>query len=128
MRDWLHVEDQARALRVVLERGRLGETYNIGGDAERTNMQVVEAICEFLDRERPSGAPHARLIEHVTDRPGHDLRYAIDARKTRDELGWTPRETFETGIESTLRWYLDNADWWRGVRAGRYDGCRLGAG
>ncbi|MEM1313540.1 MAG: dTDP-glucose 4,6-dehydratase [Pseudomonadota bacterium] len=128
VRDWLHVEDHAAALIEVMTRGRLGESYNIGGDAERMNVEVVQAVCAFMDRERPGDAPHERLIEHVTDRPGHDKRYAIDPAKIRDELGWEPKETFESGLDGTLRWYRDNAEWWRAIRAGRYDGRRLGTG
>jgi dTDP-glucose 4,6-dehydratase len=128
IRDWLHVEDHARALALVLEQGRLGETYNIGGNAERRNLDVVRAICAFMDAEFPDRAPHSDLIEYVADRPGHDLRYAIDASKIRDELGWTPRETFETGIEGTLRWFMDHKPWWQAIRARRYDGRRLGTG
>ena len=127
-RDWLHVEDHASALSEVMTRGRLGESYNIGGNAERMNVEVVHAICAFMDREVPSGAPHEKLIEHVTDRPGHDKRYAIDPAKIRTELGWEPQEPIESGLEGTLRWYRDNADWWQAIRAGRYDGRRLGTG
>ncbi|MGM0586413.1 MAG: dTDP-glucose 4,6-dehydratase [Pseudomonadota bacterium] len=126
IRDWLHVEDHARALALVLEKGRLGETYNIGGNAERKNLDVVHAICAFMDHEFPDRAPHERLIEFVEDRPGHDLRYAINADKIRDELGWTPSESFESGIESTLRWFMDNRAWWQAIRQARYDGRRLG--
>ncbi|MEO0679248.1 MAG: dTDP-glucose 4,6-dehydratase [Pseudomonadota bacterium] len=126
VRDWLHVEDHARALTLVLEKGRLGESYNIGGDAERTNMQVVRAICAHMDVAAPADAPHDALIEHVTDRPGHDMRYAIDASKIAAELGWTPQETFESGLDGTLRWYRANDGWWRAIRDGRYDGRRLG--
>ncbi|MEM6743824.1 MAG: dTDP-glucose 4,6-dehydratase [Pseudomonadota bacterium] len=128
VRDWLHVEDHARALIEVMTRGRLGESYNIGGDAERMNVEVVRAICAFMDDARPEGAPHEDLIEHVVDRPGHDKRYAIDPSKIREELGWAPQETFESGLAGTLRWYRDNADWWQAIRAGRYDGRRLGTG
>lgn len=128
VRDWLHVEDHARALALVLEKGRLGETYNIGGNAERMNLHVVQTICAFMDREHPQHAPHERLIEYVTDRPGHDLRYAINAEKIRRELGWTPRETFESGMESTLRWFMDHKLWWQAIRARAYDGRRLGTG
>ncbi|MEM6440859.1 MAG: GDP-mannose 4,6-dehydratase, partial [Pseudomonadota bacterium] len=128
VRDWLHVEDHARALIEVMTRGRLGESYNIGGDAERMNVEVVRAICAFMDDARPEGAPHEDLIEHVMDRPGHDKRYAIDPSKIREELGWAPQETFESGLAGTLRWYRDNADWWQAIRAGRYDGRRLGTG
>jgi dTDP-glucose 4,6-dehydratase len=128
VRDWLHVEDHARALALVLEKGRLGETYNIGGNAERMNLDVVRTICAFMDGEFPEQAPHEDLIEFVTDRPGHDLRYAIDATKIRDELGWTPRETFESGMDGTLRWFMDHKPWWQAIRARRYDGRRLGTG
>jgi len=126
IRDWLHVEDHARALTLVLEKGRLGESYNIGGNAERTNMQVVHAICAHMDAAEPGSAPHDKLIEYVTDRPGHDLRYAIDASKIEAELGWTPQETFESGLDGTLRWYRENRGWWQAIREGRYDGARLG--
>jgi len=128
VRDWLHVEDHARALRLVMERGGRGETYNIGGDAERRNIEVVRQICALMDAQRPGAAPHERLIRFVTDRPGHDLRYAIDAGKIRRALGWQPEESFESGLAGTVAWYLDHADWWRGVRASRYGGGRLGLG
>ena len=127
VRDWLFVDDHARALALVLEKGRLGETYNIGGNAERTNLDVVRAICTHMDGAQPQGAPHDRLIDFVTDRPGHDHRYAIDARKIAAELGWRPAETFDSGLAKTLDWYLANGDWWREIRARRYDGRRLGA-
>ncbi len=120
IRDWLYVEDHARALRLVLERGRIGETYNIGGWNEKTNLEVVDAICGILDELHPQGAPHARLKTSVPDRPGHDKRYAIDATKIERELGWTPRETFETGLRKTVEWYLANDDWVRGVMTGEY--------
>lgn len=128
IRDWLHVEDHARALRLVVNNGRPGETYCIGGNAERTNLQVVHAICDELDRLRPrgDGASYREQINFVTDRPGHDFRYAIDAGKIRDELGWEPSESFESGIAGTVRWYLDNEDWWRSVQTGSYRGERLG--
>jgi dTDP-glucose 4,6-dehydratase len=133
VRDWLYVEDHARALWTVLNAGRLGETYNVGGDSERRNLDVVEAICDLVDRlagPLPAGplptGPRRRLIEFVADRPGHDLRYAIDATKLRAELGWMPRETFASGLERTVAWYLGNRAWWEGVRAGRYAGDRLG--
>lgn len=125
IRDWLYVEDHARALDVIIERGRPGETYNVGGRNERRNIDVVTRICEILDELRPSGTPRANLIEYVTDRPGHDARYAIDATKLEDELGWAARENFDTGIEKTVRWYLENEWWWGPLRA-RYDGERLG--
>lgn len=120
VRDWLYVDDHARALRTVLERGRLGETYNIGGWNEKTNLEVVDAICAILDELRPQGAPHARLKTYVQDRPGHDKRYAIDAGKIERELGWKPLETFETGLRKTVEWYLANDDWVRGVTSGEY--------
>ncbi|GAB5604013.1 dTDP-glucose 4,6-dehydratase [Sideroxyarcus sp. TK5] len=120
VRDWLYVDDHARALRTVLERGRLGETYNIGGWNEKTNLEVVDAICAILDELRPQGAPHARLKTYVPDRPGHDKRYAIDAGKIERELGWKPLETFETGLRKTVEWYLANDDWVRGVTSGEY--------
>ena len=120
IRDWLYVDDHARALRTVLERGRLGETYNIGGWNEKTNLEVVDAICTILDELRPQGAPHARLKTYVPDRPGHDKRYAIDAGKIERELGWKPQETFETGLRKTVEWYLSNDDWVQGVTSGEY--------
>jgi len=127
IRDWLHVEDHARALQVVFERGTPGRTYNVGGLNERTNLSVVQAICALLDEMRPRAAgPYADLITFVADRPGHDQRYAIDASRIRDELGWTPQETFETGLAKTVRWYLDNEAWWRAILEKRYTGERLG--
>jgi dTDP-glucose 4,6-dehydratase len=127
VRDWLHVEDHVRALRAVFERGRPGETYAIGGDSETTNLAAVEAICDLLDRLAPRADRRSRQtqIGFVQDRPGHDQRYAIDASKIRRELGWTPRETFASGLESTVRWYLANEPWWRAIQA-RYKGQRLG--
>ena len=129
IRDWLYVEDHARALELVVTKGKPGESYNIGGRAERTNLSVVETICDILDKKRPrSGGRHYRdLITFVTDRPGHDRRYAIDASKIERELGWTPAETFETGLERTVQWYLDNEWWWQPIRGERYAGERLGA-
>ncbi len=106
-----------------------GETYNIGGHNEKANIEVVKAICGILDELRPDPAgPHERLITYVTDRPGHDARYAIDAGKIASELGWRPRETFETGLRRTVEWYLANTGWWRDIRSGVYSGERLGAG
>ena len=115
IRDWLYVDDHARALRLVLEKGKPGETYNIGGFNEKTNLEVVRTICEILDELRPQNAPYARLITFVKDRPGHDHRYAIDAGKIARELGWRPSETFETGLRKTVLWYLENAEWVEGV-------------
>ena len=125
VRDWLYVEDHARALDLIAERGRPGETYNVGGRNERRNIDVVERICAVLDDLAPAEAPHNRLIRFVTDRPGHDARYAIDATKLETELGWRALETFDSGIERTIRWYLDNRWWWQPLRE-RYDGERLG--
>ena len=128
VRDWLFVEDHARALRAVFETGVPGETYNVGGNSERRNLAVVEAICGTLDRLSPraDGKAYADQISFVADRPGHDHRYAIDATKIRDALGWEPSVSFEQGIERTVRWYLDNRDWWGDILAGRYDTGRLG--
>ena len=128
IRDWLYVEDHARALVQVVESGRIGETYNVGGRNERTNLQVVEAICEVLDKLRPrkAGSAYCDLITFVADRPGHDMRYAIDATKLEAELGWKAQENFETGIERTIQWYLDNAWWWKPIRDEKYAGERLG--
>ena len=126
IRDWLFVDDHARALRQILETGRPGEKYNVGGRNERTNLQVVHAICDLLDELSPHvDGSHRDLITYVADRPGHDRRYAIDATKLENELGWTARDTFETGIRKTVEWYLARADWWRPLREA-YDGQRLG--
>jgi dTDP-glucose 4,6-dehydratase len=125
VRDWLYVEDHARALDLIAERGRIGETYNVGGRNERRNIDVVRRICNVLDELAPSNRPREELIEFVTDRPGHDARYAIDATKLETELGWRAHENFDTGIEKTVRWYLDNDWWWRPLRE-RYAGERLG--
>ena len=128
VRDWLYVEDHAEALLTAVERGRVGETYNIGGASERTNLEVVEAICDLVDQVRPdeNGKARRKLITFVADRPGHDLRYAIDAGKIQRELGWRPRENFASGLMKTVQWYLENEPWWRDVREGRYRGERLG--
>ncbi len=120
IRDWLYVEDHARALRLVLEKGKLGETYNIGGWNEKTNLEVVHAICTILDELHPQGKPYDRLITYVPDRPGHDKRYAIDASKIERELGWKPVETFESGLRKTVQWFLDNDEWVKGVTSGEY--------
>ena len=125
VRDWLYVDDHARALDLIAERGRAGETYNVGGRNERRNIDVVRRICAVLDALAPANKPREELIEFVTDRPGHDARYAIDASKLENELGWRAQETFETGIEKTVQWYLDNEWWWRPLRE-RYAGQRLG--
>ena len=125
-RDWIHVEDHARGLVAVLERGRIGETYLLGGRAVRNNLEVVKTLCAIVDRLRPEAGPHERLIHFVTDRPGHDRRYAIDPSKAEAELGWAPTKTFEEALEATIRWYLDNEAWWRPIREGRYKGERLG--
>lgn len=127
IRDWLHVEDHVRALSLVLEHARVGETYNVGGRNERTNLEVVTTVCDLLDKMRPSAnGPRRRLITFVPDRPGHDRRYAIDASKIESELGWRAKETFETGIEKTIAWYLTNASWWRAIRDRGYQAPRLG--
>lgn len=126
VRDWLYVEDHARALHLIAGKGRLGEKYNVGGRNERRNIDVVEEICGILDRVRPTREPHANLIRFVTDRPGHDYRYAIDASRLETELGWRAKETFDTGIEKTVLWYLDNDWWWRPLREKVYSGERLG--
>jgi dTDP-glucose 4,6-dehydratase len=128
VRDWLFVEDHCEAMRTVLTRGRVGEVYNIGGNCERANLDVVRTICELVDRLRP-GLPHApcsSLISYVADRPGHDRRYAIDATKIKNELGWTPRRDFAGGLEITVRWYLDNPVWVERVTSGVYQRQRLG--
>ena len=129
VRDWLYVEDHARALVEIATRGVVGESYNVGGWNERRNIEVVEAICDLVDEMAPSKeiGPRKTLITFVTDRPGHDGRYAIDAGKIKRELGWEPRETFESGLRKTVRWYLDNPAWWGRIRSGVYRGERLGA-
>lgn len=126
VRDWLHVEDHARALHLIATQGAPGESYNVGGRNERTNLQVVEAICDVLDELRPvAGLKRRDLITFVADRPGHDARYAIDATKLETELGWKAQETFDTGLRKTIQWYLDNEAWWAPLRE-RYAGQRLG--
>ena len=125
-RDWLYVDDHARALALVLERGRVGQTYNVGGRAPMQNLDVVERICDTLDALRPGVAPRRSLITFVKDRPGHDRRYAIDPAKIEIELGWRSEETFATGLQKTVRWYLDNEAWWGPLRKGVYAGERLG--
>jgi dTDP-glucose 4,6-dehydratase len=121
VRDWLYVGDHCSAIRAVLARGRVGEVYNIGGWNEKPNLEIVHTICRLLDELRPDPAgPHARLITHVKDRPGHDRRYAIDARKIERELGWRPAETFDSGIRKTVQWVLDHGDWIARVQSGAY--------
>ena len=130
VRDWLHVEDHAEALHLILRHGRIGEKYNVSGDCERSNITVVRQICAVLDEMLPDSPhrPHERLIRFVVDRPGHDERYAMDATKLRRELGWTPRHAFEVGLRQTVRWYIENIDWANRIRAERYRGERLGLG
>ena len=128
VRDWLFVTDHCAAIRTVLEKGRVGETYNVGGDSERQNIEVVEAICRLLDARRPreDGQPRSSQITYVTDRPGHDRRYAIDASKLQGELGWKPEHTFESGIETTVDWYLDHQEWVQRILDGSYRLERIG--
>ena len=129
VRDWLYVEDHARALILVAQKGALGQTYNIGGHNEKTNLEVVHRICDLLDERLgplPNSKSRRELIQFVQDRPGHDVRYAIDAGKIQRELGWTPAETFESGLAQTVDWYLENPTWWQRVRDGSYQGQRLG--
>lgn len=125
VRDWLYVEDHAKALDIIAERGRVGQTYNVGGRNERRNIDVVKRICDLMDKHRPQSSPHGKLISYVADRPGHDARYAIDATKLEGELGWKAIENFDSGIEKTLLWYLENEWWWGPLRKG-YSGVRLG--
>lgn len=126
VRDWLFVTDHAEALQTVLEKGQVGETYLISGNSERRNIDVVRGICSILDELRPRSTPYESLIEFVADRPGHDYRYAVDASKTQEQLGWRPRESFESGLRKTVQWYMDNETWWRRVLSGEYTGQRLG--
>ncbi|MFT7592955.1 MAG: dTDP-glucose 4,6-dehydratase [Paracoccaceae bacterium] len=126
IRDWLYVEDHADALLTVLTKGRVGRSYNIGGENEVTNIDLVRRICAILDEKRPGPAPYDDLITYVTDRPGHDARYAIDASRIRDELGWRPSVTLEQGLQRTVQWYLDNEPWWRALQTRDGVGQRLG--
>jgi dTDP-glucose 4,6-dehydratase len=128
IRDWLYVEDHCNAILKVLEKGEVGQVYNIGGHNEKTNLEVVHALCQILDEMVPESPhrPHKNLIQYVTDRPGHDRRYAIDASKIQNQLGWKPQESFETGLKKTVRWYLDNQSWTNRVMSGAYRGERLG--
>jgi dTDP-glucose 4,6-dehydratase len=126
VRDWLYVEDHADALLTVLTKGEVGRSYNVGGWNEATNLDLVHRICALLDQRRPDHAPHADLITHVTDRPGHDARYAIDATRIHLELGWKPAVTLDEGLARTVDWYLENEDWWRPLQARQGVGVRLG--
>ncbi len=128
VRDWLHVEDHAEALLEVLARGRIGESYNIGGENELSNLELVHKLCAILDAKRPGAAPHGELITFVADRPGHDARYAIDPRRMREELGWRPSYTVDEGLAQTVQWYLDNEPWWRALQGRDGVGKRLGRG
>src|ERR1700733_14306024 len=128
VRDWLYVEDHAKALTLVLERGHIGETYNVGGCNERTNLSVVESICDLLDEIQPRAGSRRSLISFVADRPGHDRRYAIDATKLEGELGWRAGESFETGLAKTVRWFCENTTWWQAILDRGYDAGRIGFG
>jgi dTDP-glucose 4,6-dehydratase len=129
VRDWLYVEDSARALCLTAERGRVGHSYNVGANCERSNISIVQAVCALMDEFVPdSVGPRERLIAFIADRPGHDFRYAVDSRKIRRELGWLPQETLDSGLRKTVAWYLTNRDWWEPIRSGVYRGERLGAG
>ena len=129
VRDWLFVEDHCDAIYEVLQHGKIGDTYNIGGHNEIRNIDIVNTICSILDELKPrsNNQSFSELITYVTDRPGHDFRYAIDASKIKNDLGWTPKETFETGIRKTIQWYLDHEDWWRKIQDGTYNQERLGS-
>jgi len=126
IRDWLHVEDHVRALAAILLRGKVGQTYTVGGRNEHSNLDVVRGICDVMDELRPGNAPHRRLIAFVADRPGHDRRYAIDPTRLEGELGWRANESFASGLNKTIRWYLENQQWWSALRRGVYSGERLG--
>jgi dTDP-glucose 4,6-dehydratase len=126
VRDWLYVEDHARALLAIVAKGRIGESYNVGGNAEARNIDLVRAICGLMDEMLPEGAPHERLMAFVADRPGHDFRYAIDASKIRAELGWAPSVTLQEGLRRTVAWYLDNRDWWQAIQTRGHRMERIG--
>jgi len=125
-RDWLFVTDHCRAIEAALNHGQPGRVYNVGGDAEMTNLEVVHVLCDLLDQQVPMARPRRELIEFVEDRPGHDRRYAIDARRIKSELGWAPKMTFEAGLAETVSWYLDHTAWWQRIQDGRYRQERLG--
>jgi dTDP-glucose 4,6-dehydratase len=127
VRDWLHVEDHCSGILAVLQKGRLGETYCIGGASEKTNMEVIDTLCSLLDERFPDHAPHAKLKSFVCDRPGHDQRYAIDFSKIRGEMDWRPTYSFEDGMAQTVDWYLGNREWCENVTSGKYQRERLGA-
>jgi dTDP-glucose 4,6-dehydratase len=126
VRDWIYVEDHCRGVLAALQRGRPGEKYNLGGRSERTNLQIVDALCEILDSERAAARSYKELKTFVADRPGHDRRYAIDDEKARTELDWEPRQSFESGLRATVRWYIQNRAWCESVQSGKYDRERLG--
>jgi len=126
VRDWLHVDDHADALLTVLQRGRLGETYCVGGDSTKRNLEIIEILCAELDKLAPANTPHREKITFVADRPGHDFRYSIDASKLRDELGWAPKIDLAQGMEDTVRWYVENREWWQTIRDGGFESERLG--
>lgn len=126
IRDWLYVEDHVRALIMLSQNGKIGETYNIGGSNEQTNLQIIEKICNILDRKRPHNKPHSDLIKFIEDRPGHDLRYAIDANKIETQINWKPIESAESGLEKTVNWFLENENWWQPIIENKYNGSRLG--
>jgi len=130
VRDWLYVRDHCDAINTIIRKGRLGETYNVGGNNEMSNIEIVNTICSLLDEMTPSDrlGSYKELITYVQDRPGHDLRYAIDASKIQNELGWSPRETFATGIRKTVAWYLEHRDWWQDIQSKKYQQQRLGLG
>jgi dTDP-glucose 4,6-dehydratase len=128
VRDWLYVQDHCDAINMVIQKGTIGETYNVGGNNEIKNIQIVKDICTILDEVKPaeSGKSYHQLITFVKDRPGHDFRYAIDSTKIKQDLGWQPKDTFETGIKKTLDWYLNNSDWWQKIQNKTYKQQRLG--
>ncbi len=127
IRDWLYVSDHCSAIKMVFDKGKIGEAYNIGGNNEIKNIEIVHTICELMDELRPSiNGSYKNLIEFVKDRPGHDFRYAIDSTKIQNELGWVPKESFNTGIKKTIEWYIDNESWWNKIQKEEYNQQRLG--